>query len=119
MRGITKSSSTKSTFSWPSSSSASWPSCAGSAANALASKMEHTTLRIVGLSSTTRIRALISEGPSIVPVGRPLGQGQRPEPWYTEMDGWVGGTGGGCLLGFLRDRLWGKRQRRHLEQPAY
>ena len=45
------------------------------AENALASKMEHTTLRIVGLSSTTRIRALISAGPSIVPGGRPQGQG--------------------------------------------
>src|SRR3954463_12642493 len=72
MRGITKSSKTRSTFSCSKSSSASCPSCAGSAENALASKIEHTTLRIVGLSSTTRIRALISEWPSIV-------QGARPE----------------------------------------
>src|SRR4051812_19671697 len=78
MRGITKSSKTKSTFSCAKSSSASCPSCAGSAENALASKIEHTTLRIVGLSSTTRIRALISEGPSIVPTRRPQRKNRLP-----------------------------------------
>src|SRR6185369_3316664 len=71
MRGITKSSSTRSTVSLPSTSSASWPSPASSGLYERASRMDPTTLRIVGLSSTTRMRALIVSSGSVSPTTRP------------------------------------------------
>src|SRR5262245_55933178 len=80
--------------------------------------MAHTTLRIVGLSSTTKIRALIAARPAIVPKRRPLGQGAQPAQAKNTLSGLARLCTDGAIRALLEAHAVQRIARRRIDGQA-